>query len=142
MHYLLVNISKQMSLNKIISFLLLFCLRAKSGEQNTSSTTCSRLNYDIGITELLSELDPRTLKTSQQHVSITSQCQYFLVQECLTSLAFNQPFQPRTPTDFKDYVFLAELCGRKSLYQGMVWLGQKKNPWKQASAHQNRHNCN
>lgn len=42
-----------------------------------------------------------------------SQGQCFSVQGALMSVPFKQPFQPYTPSDFKDHLLLAGLCAKR-----------------------------
>lgn len=138
MHYLLVNISKQMPLNKIIFFLLLVMPQSqiKGTEHVPDNVQCIQI-MTSGSPSLCQSWDIE--KFVATHVSLC-QGQCFSVQSSLMSLPFKQPLQPCTSTDFKDHLLL-----QRSLWQESPsvkgWSGSKINiPCKQASIHKSRQN--
>lgn len=114
MHYLLAYISKQMSLNKIIFFLLLVMPegQTKGTEHLPGNVQCTQTmtsgssslcqswvlgHWEICSSLCLSESGSVFLCSGLSHVS-----------------AFQTlPFQPCTPSDVKDHLFLADLCGKR-----------------------------
>lgn len=113
MHYLLVNISKQMSLNKIIFFLLHVMPEGqiKGAEQLPDNVQCTQ-TMTSGSPSLCQSGSWDTEKFVAACVSL-SQGQCFPVQGSLMSLPFKEPFQSCTSSDFKDHLFLADLCGKR-----------------------------
>lgn len=140
MHYLLVNISKQMSLNKIIFFLLLVVPEGqiRGTEHVPYNVQCTQImtwgplslnqSWALGHSEIrsnlcLSQWGSMFLCSGLSHVSV--------FQTAMSALQ----------TDFKDHKFLAGLCGKKVQVSRDGLAGSKINiPWKQASFHKSRHN--
>lgn len=101
-----------MSLNKIIFFLLHVTPEGqiKGAEQLPDNVQCTQ-TMTSGSSSLCQSGSWDIDKFVATCVSL-SQGQCFSVEGSLVSLPFKQPFQPCTP-DFKDHLFLADLCGKR-----------------------------